>query len=49
MKRDAQASEDEFRIRFTISAVLRAKPMNVPVRFVAELERDSGPDHVQQR
>lgn len=48
VKRDVRPAEDEFRVRFTISAVLRAKPLNVPVCFVAELERDSGRISVQQ-
>jgi type VI secretion system protein ImpF len=40
--RDATISGDELKVRFVVKADLRARPVNVPVEFVAEVELDSG-------
>jgi type VI secretion system protein ImpF len=41
-KRDLSTSVEELKLRFLVKADLRAKPVNVPVEFVAEVELDSG-------
>ena len=41
-KRDANVREEELKIRFLVKADLRARPANVPVEFIAEVELDSG-------
>jgi type VI secretion system protein ImpF len=41
-KRDMTAREEELKLRFVVTADLLARPINVPVEFVAELELDSG-------
>jgi len=41
-KRDMAAREDELKLRFLVKADLLARPVNVPVEFVAEIELDSG-------
>ena len=41
-RRDSSAPDVEFRIRFRVSAELRAAPANVPIEFLAEVEADSG-------
>ena len=41
-RRDATAREDELKLRFLVKADLIARPVNVPVEFVAEVELDSG-------
>lgn len=40
--RDVTVSDDELKVRFIVRADLRARPVNVPVEFVAEVELDSG-------
>jgi type VI secretion system protein ImpF len=41
-RRDISAREDELKLRFLVKADLQARPVNVPVEFVAEVEMDSG-------
>jgi len=41
-RRDTTVSELELNIRFFVKADLVARPINVPVEFVAEIEVDSG-------
>jgi type VI secretion system protein ImpF len=41
-KRDLSISAEELKLRFLVKADLRARPVNVPVEFVAEVELDSG-------
>jgi type VI secretion system protein ImpF len=41
-RRDMNTSIDELKLRFLVKADLRARPVNVPVEFVAELELDTG-------
>jgi type VI secretion system protein ImpF len=41
-RRDDTVSPDELRVRFLVSAALKAQPVEVPVQFVAEVELDSG-------
>ena len=40
--RDMTIGADELRVRFVVKADLRARPVNVPVEFIAEVELDSG-------
>ncbi|GJD47764.1 hypothetical protein OPKNFCMD_0474 [Methylobacterium crusticola] len=47
--RDTRVSPDQLRIRFIVSAELDCEPLNVPVRFVADLERDTGKIVIQRR
>lgn len=47
--RDTRVSTEELRIRFVISAEIDLDPLNLPVRFVAEFERDTGKIVVQRR
>jgi len=41
-RRDATTSASELKLRFLVSAELRAQPVSVPIEFVAEVEVDSG-------
>jgi len=41
-QRDGAAREEELKLRFLVKADLLARPVNVPVEFVAEVELDSG-------
>jgi type VI secretion system protein ImpF len=41
-KRDLSIGEEELKLRFLVKADLRARPVNVPVEFIAEVELDSG-------
>ncbi len=41
-RRDETVMADTLRVRFLVSAELRAYPVNVPAEFVAEVEVDSG-------
>jgi type VI secretion system protein ImpF len=41
-RRDDSVTADTLRVRFLVSAELRAYPMNVQTEFVAEVEVDSG-------
>jgi type VI secretion system protein ImpF len=40
--RDMAIRDDELRVRFVVKADLRARPVNVPVEFVAEVDLESG-------
>ena len=40
--RDMTIDDAELRVRFVVKADLRARPVNVPVEFIAEVELDSG-------
>ena len=40
--RDMTIRDDELRVRFVVKADLRARPVNVPVEFVAEVDLESG-------
>ena len=40
--RDWGVSADELKIRFVVRADLNCDPLNLPVEFVADLERDTG-------
>jgi type VI secretion system protein ImpF len=39
---EAAARDDELKLRFLVKADLIARPLNVPLEFVAEIELDSG-------
>ena len=39
----------ELKLRFLVRAEIRADPLNVPVEFLADLERDTGRIRVAQR
>ena len=41
-KRDISLNADDLKLRFVVRADLLARPVNVPVEFVAEVELDSG-------
>jgi type VI secretion system protein ImpF len=41
-RRDTTIGADELKVRFVVKADLRARPVNVPVEFIAEVEVDSG-------
>ncbi len=41
-RRDAAVSSHDLKLRFLVGAELRARPVSVPVEFVAEVEFDSG-------
>ncbi|HLJ72831.1 MAG TPA: GPW/gp25 family protein, partial [Roseiarcus sp.] len=41
-RRDEAAREEELKLRFLVKADLVARPVNVPLEFVAEIELDSG-------
>ncbi|MDP4024923.1 type VI secretion system baseplate subunit TssE [Methylobacterium sp. NEAU 140] len=40
--RDASVDAAELKLRFVVRAEIEADPLNVPVEFVADLERDTG-------
>jgi len=40
--RDMTIRDDELRVRFVVRADLRARPVNVPVEFIAEVDLESG-------
>ncbi len=46
---DSRVPIEELRVRFIISAEIRSDPLNLPVRFVADFERDTGKIVVQRR
>ncbi len=48
-QRDATVDPAELKLRFLVRAEIRADPLNVPVEFVADLERDTGRIRVAQR
>jgi len=41
-RRDMSVGAEELKLRFVVKADLRARPVNVPVEFVAEVDMDSG-------
>ena len=41
-RRDMSTNAEELKLRFIVKADLRARPVNVPVEFVAEVEMDTG-------
>jgi type VI secretion system protein ImpF len=41
-RRDTSARDEELKLRFLVKADLLARPVNVPIEFVAEIELDSG-------
>lgn len=40
--RDLSADAGALKLRFVVSAVLDSEPLNIPVEFIADLERDTG-------
>ena len=42
VRREVSTEAEELKLRFLVKADLRARPVNVPVEFVAEVELDSG-------
>ena len=48
-RRDMTVDPAELKLRFIVHAEIEADPLNVPVEFVAELERDTGRIKVAQR
>ncbi|MGV7031536.1 type VI secretion system baseplate subunit TssE [Methylobacterium symbioticum] len=48
-RRDTTVDPAELKLRFLVRAEIRADPLNVPVEFVADLERDTGRIRVAQR
>jgi type VI secretion system protein ImpF len=42
VRRDTTVGADELKLRFLVKADLWARPVNVPVEFIAEVELDSG-------
>jgi type VI secretion system protein ImpF len=41
-RRDVSSNGDDLKLRFLVKADLRARPVDVPVEFIAEVEMDSG-------
>ena len=48
-QRDATVDPAELKLRFVVRAEIEADPLNLPVEFVADLERDTGRIRVSQR
>ena len=48
-RRDETVDPAELKLRFVVRAEIQADPLNVPVEFVADLERDTGRVRVLQR
>ncbi|MCB4805499.1 type VI secretion system protein ImpF [Methylobacterium brachiatum] len=48
-RRDDAADPNELKLRFVVRAEIRADPLNVPVEFIADLERDTGRIKVARR
>lgn len=42
VERDLGIDDAELRVRFVVRADLACEPLNIPVQFIAELERESG-------
>ena len=42
VERDRSLDDIELRVRFVVTADMACKPLNIPVQFIAELERESG-------
>lgn len=49
ISRDTTLDGAELKIRFVVQADLRCDPLNLPVEFVADLERDTGKMTVSRR
>ena len=47
--RDTTVDPAELKLRFVVRAEIEADPLNVPVEFVADLERDTGRIRLAQR
>ncbi|NNM74636.1 type VI secretion system baseplate subunit TssE [Enterovirga aerilata] len=47
--RDRSVTADELKIRFIVRADLNCDPLNLPVEFVADLERDTGKITIKRR
>ena len=48
-RRDTELDPAELKLRFIVRAEIVADPLNVPVEFVADLERDTGRIRLAQR
>lgn len=48
-KRDTTLDPAELKLRFVVRAEIAADPLNVPVEFIADLERDTGRVRLAQR
>jgi type VI secretion system protein ImpF len=48
-RRDTSVDPADLKLRFVVRAEIAADPLNVPVEFVADLERDTGRIKVLQR
>jgi type VI secretion system protein ImpF len=40
--RDQSVTSDDLKLRFVVNADLYCEPLNAPIEFIAELERESG-------
>jgi type VI secretion system protein ImpF len=49
VRRDLTVDPAELKLRFIVCAEIEAEPLNVPIEFVADLERDTGRIRVAQR
>lgn len=49
VRRDDTIDPSELKLRFIVRAEIRANPLNVPVEFIADLERDTGRIKVARR
>ncbi len=49
VRRDDLVDPAELKLRFIVRAEIRANPLNVPVEFIADLERDTGRIKVARR
>lgn len=49
VQRDTTVDRAELRLRFVVRAEIEAEPLNLPVEFVADLERDTGRVKVARR
>lgn len=49
VRRDQSVEPESMKIRFVVSAELDAKPLKLPVQYVADLERDTGKMSIYRR
>ena len=49
IRRDTDAESSVLKVRFVVRGDLNCDPVNVPVEFVAEVERQTGNLKIQQR
>ncbi|MGA0598559.1 type VI secretion system baseplate subunit TssE [Enterovirga sp. CN4-39] len=49
VKRDRLTLDDDLKVRFVVRADLNCDPLNLPVEFVADLERDTGKISISRR